>query len=297
MRADCNLSSMSFLQFKLIGPLTSHHLLQCWKTFKAVCPVFYGKGHPWGNMVQRLHGVKSLFPFPKEVWLSRISRNGIMLYYWCSCWKLSTFFLLLYGLPGLEHFCWRILLVHLCPSGLLFWVWKKILQLRPVALQFVRYKIGNGNLTNLWLDAWLANSSLATSKSHPLITYSGLGHSAKVSSMKDSWNLPNSNHEVITDFRQSFDYSTSFNPVAQDSSMWESFNIREIKVASIWGSSRKCGLSIDWYKAVWHNCLPPRYSFFLWMGFHKGLRTKDWLINYGMVMDPSCLLCAVTPEF
>lgn len=127
---------------------------------------------------------------------------------------------------------------------------------------------------------------------------SGLGHRAKVSSiiLNDSWTLPTSNHVDIIDFWQSFNYFTSCNPGVQDSILWDSLNIREVKVASIWNSIRKRGSSIDWYKTEWHKNLPPRFSFLLWMSFHIGLRMKDRLINYGVVLDPSCLLCKVAPE-
>lgn len=34
------------------------------------------------------------------------------------------------------------------------WILKKILKLRPLALQFVSFRIGNGDSISLWFDPW-----------------------------------------------------------------------------------------------------------------------------------------------
>ncbi|VVB16551.1 unnamed protein product [Arabis nemorensis] len=35
------------------------------------------------------------------------------------------------------------------------WIWKKLLKLRPLAADFVRHAIKNGESTFFWLDNWL----------------------------------------------------------------------------------------------------------------------------------------------
>lgn len=64
----------------------------------------------------------------------------------------------------------------------------------------------------------------------------------------------------------------------------------------IWNSIRQRGLATDWYKIAWHKCLAPKFSFLLWTCFHKGLRTKDKLLTYGITLDPTCSLCNVSME-
>lgn len=124
-----------------------------------------------------------------------------------------------YGLFGLELFTWKINIfgAPMCPPDC-SWVWRKVLQLRPVALQYIRYQIGNGALTSLWFDPWLAGNPLASSMHSLLISRSRLGHNAKVSSiiLNSAWNLPSSNHRVNSDFRRSFDYSIPCNPAVLD---------------------------------------------------------------------------------
>lgn len=40
------------------------------------------------------------------------------------------------------------------------WSWKKILNLRDVAKQFLRFKVGDGSKIFLWLDSWHPNGRL-----------------------------------------------------------------------------------------------------------------------------------------
>lgn len=41
------------------------------------------------------------------------------------------------------------------------WIWWRILELRPLALRHISYKIGNDSDTSLWFDPWWKHSCLA----------------------------------------------------------------------------------------------------------------------------------------
>lgn len=47
------------------------------------------------------------------------------------------------------------------------WIWRKILKLRPIALNFLNYSVGNGNFFSLWLDPWLNGQASNQSVSLP----------------------------------------------------------------------------------------------------------------------------------
>ncbi|XP_074326556.1 putative mitochondrial protein AtMg00310 [Apium graveolens] len=34
------------------------------------------------------------------------------------------------------------------------WIWRKVLKLRPIALQFLQYNLGDGRTTSIWFDSW-----------------------------------------------------------------------------------------------------------------------------------------------
>lgn len=82
------------------------------------------------------------------------------------------------------------------------WIWRKVLDLRTTALQYIKYKIGNGRSSGLWFDPWLSNVPLATSENDILIAQSGLPTNAQVSSIINNnyWSLPDSNHYEVSMF-------------------------------------------------------------------------------------------------
>lgn len=49
-------------------------------------------------------------------------------------------------------------------------------------------------------------------------------------------------------------------------------------------------------KLVWHKLLTPRYSFNLWLSFHKRLRTMDRVASFGIQVNPLCVLCRTDLE-
>ena len=51
---------------------------------------------------------------------------------------------------------------------------------------------------------------------------------------------------------------------------------------------------LPWPKLVWHNSIPPRQSFILWLGLKDRLLTKDKL--QGLIEDQSCPLCRTEIE-
>lgn len=49
-------------------------------------------------------------------------------------------------------------------------------------------------------------------------------------------------------------------------------------------------------KLVWNKIMIPRYSFILWLVFHRGLRTMDKLLNFGMPVNSTSVLCSSQAE-
>lgn len=76
------------------------------------------------------------------------------------------------------------------------WIWRKVLQLRSLAIKYIHFHIGNGESTSLWFDLWLNTNPLVSSSHSSLIINSDLGPNATVSDIiRDSfWHLPSSNH-------------------------------------------------------------------------------------------------------
>lgn len=163
---------------------------------------------------------------------------------------------------------------------------------RPLAINHIKFRIGNGVDTSLWFDPWMGNGILATSIHSSLVINSGLGPNATVSNIiqNSTWNFPSSNHNDFIVFRDAFDFNRQCNSTLQDECFWGNTKASEVRASTIWCSIRQVGMDLLWDKLVWHRILTPRFSFILWMAFHKGLRTMDRLLTFGLQVNPMCVL-------
>lgn len=177
------------------------------------------------------------------------------------------------------------------------WIWKKVLKLRRTAMGHINYSIGDGSLTSLWFDPWINHNSIAQSARDFLVSNSGLGPNASVAAILGSmgWNLPTSNHTSVINFRAAFDYSRAYNLSKQDLLLWDSSS--EVSIGVIWKSIRRRGQEVDWGGLVWHKFSVPRFSCSLWLAFHKGYKTKDVLLRYGIDTEASCQFCTQPESF
>ncbi|GKD52410.1 hypothetical protein Tco_1281386, partial [Tanacetum coccineum] len=64
--------------------------------------------------------------------------------------------------------------------GNMSWGWRKILQLRPLIREYIRYNLGDGSVASLWFDCWSSRSSLSNVISTRDIFRAGFDLSAKV---------------------------------------------------------------------------------------------------------------------
>lgn len=60
---------------------------------------------------------------------------------------------------------------------------------------------------------------------------------------------------------------------------------------------RNSGQSPPWIQAVWQQLHIPKCSFLLWMALKNRLYTRDRLLNFGLNVDPRCVLCNVGHEY
>ncbi|GJR24321.1 hypothetical protein Tco_0972848 [Tanacetum coccineum] len=72
------------------------------------------------------------------------------------------------------------------------WGWRKVLQLRPLIRDFIRFSIGDGATASVWLDRWNEGGPLANTISTRDIFRSGLDLSTKVCDIvvNGVWNWP-----------------------------------------------------------------------------------------------------------
>ena len=178
------------------------------------------------------------------------------------------------------------------------WIWRRILGLRSLALRFLKFNLGNGLNTSLWLDPWFKGTCIANNYRDSVISQTGLTANSTVNCIiaSGAWILPEINrrlHHSNNDFllwRQNFDFPV-FDLSKQDTICWEDISLKKIKTWQIWDSIRNSGTPTAWSTAIWHKLQVQRDSHHNWLVCLGRLSTKLRLAHFGLQVDTTCLLC------
>ncbi|XP_074378194.1 uncharacterized protein LOC141719720 [Apium graveolens] len=190
------------------------------------------------------------------------------------------------------------------------WIWRKILELRPLALQFLTYKVGNGNTFSLRFDPWWRSTCIVHNEADLAIRQSGISSSAKVSTIivEGVWRLPQisvrSNHlsTTLTHWLSSFDFS-ELNTSSNDCILWNDHKIGKIKAWHTWDAIRlasfgmnvntSCLLCAGGLEEVDHLFLTCPFSSYILQGLcrrvHTSIRGNSWLNlldHWGSIIHP-----------
>ncbi|XP_074378061.1 uncharacterized protein LOC141719583 [Apium graveolens] len=160
------------------------------------------------------------------------------------------------------------------------WIWRKVLKLRCIAIQFVSYSIGTGNSVSLWFDPWWGGTYLAALYSSPIISQCGMHANDLVSKIicSGTWCLPapNARHHHLDPLLQhwlnTFDFP-AFNLNGLDSILWDGLVTSKVKTWNIWNSIRTRGDTVNWHGAIWHKLIINR------------------LHRFGISESQQCFLC------
>lgn len=177
------------------------------------------------------------------------------------------------------------------------WTWKKILALRPLALQFIRTRLGNGLDTSFWHDVWTPFGQLIThiGPAGPRALRVRNEDSVADAIRGASWSLPHprSQREVElhvylttislpleTDIRDHYEWMTGdvSSCFFRSSATWEILRPREDPK--------------DWFDVVWFKGAIPKLSFTMWIANYDRLPTRARLAAWGMPISPLCPFCS-----
>lgn len=176
-------------------------------------------------------------------------------------------------------------------SGDVSWTWLKLMKLRSIAVQFTKYRDGNG-LQAVWHD-----------NSHPL---GPVKQRFGGRIIYDAWSTDNATmNEYVnqngrclpqpfsTDLPAVVNQLPSYTPNVgiQDSVEWILTPLKVYTCKSAWNAIRCVGPTVIWHKLVWGKDCAPRFSFIFRLDCWNWLRTKDLLYRCGKVADNWCVLC------
>ncbi|XP_048637544.1 uncharacterized protein LOC125609956 [Brassica napus] len=157
-------------------------------------------------------------------------------------------------------------------------MWKKLLKLRPLALQFTQMEVHNGLLTSFWFDQW---SHLGV-----LINLTGergcidLGISINTT----PYRLRRHRTSVFIE-REILRLRALAPDLSDDICLWKREN-----------NEFRPGATCSMVKGIWFKEATPKYSFLAWLAAHNRLSTGDRLLRRNPQAISTCWLCNSAKE-
>ena len=181
--------------------------------------------------------------------------------------------------------------------GEVSWTWRKILKLRQIAQSFIKYKIGNGRDTWMWLDNWHPNGPLVKHYGPRIVYDSGRNITDWVSNFiqNNRWNLPIARSRDLINIKNNMPLYRLDDSV-HDYVEWSLHKSGSFSVASAWEAIREHHIVVEWASVLWHKDSIPRCSIIAWLVCRNRLNTKDRLLKWGVVTEDSCILCGMFGE-
>lgn len=171
---------------------------------------------------------------------------------------------------------------------------RKLLNLRDTVRPCIKYIVGDGLSTFLWVDNWHTLGPLY--KKIEYVGYTiGRATTAKVASIIRNgvqvW--PNPRCAITRQIVASTGLSLMPNPLVPNSVRWLLHKSGVYTTKSAWNALRTKFPVVPWSKCVWFPSHVPRcrWSFIKWLAILGRLPTKDRLHSWGLPVDGMCPLC------
>ncbi|XP_018464335.1 uncharacterized protein LOC108835601 [Raphanus sativus] len=183
------------------------------------------------------------------------------------------------------------------PRATYSWAWRKLLDLRPLALQFCKTKLGNGRSTSFWFDVWTPLGQL--------IDYIGpagpralrIRENVLVSDAitENIWSLPHprSQREVeLHMFLTTVNLPLPLNVVDKVEWLAADFLSRIFRSSTTWEVLRPREEVKDWVDIVWFKGGIPKLAFTMWIANYNRLPTRSRLAAWGLPISSDCPFCS-----
>ena len=173
------------------------------------------------------------------------------------------------------------------------WVWRKLLNLRPIVQPHIKIVIGNGKATSLWFDNWHPLGPLAH-KFGPRVIYDlGLTKDATVDAIirGSNWGLPITQTLEINEIRHAMSSIPKPNKDLEDQFRWELNSNGEFSISSLWNELRTQYPKVPWHSSIWFPGHIPKCSMITWLAIHNRLYTGDRLVLFGTIPVSCCSFC------
>lgn len=158
-------------------------------------------------------------------------------------------------------------------------------------------RIGNRHSARFWLDNWAPASSITTAQILPGRRF-GIPLTATIASLnrEENWRLPPARTETMIEF---YAHLTTLQLTDHpDYYEWEILGATTVRfcTGALYTYLRGSILEQPWTKAIWFPRAIPRHSFHSWLVYLNRCPTRDRMIQWGIQVSPTCLLCNLSAE-
>ena len=167
------------------------------------------------------------------------------------------------------------------------WIWRKLLQLRPLAYSFLKMEVRDGNAAYFWFDNWLGMGRLIDITKNIGTTYLGLARQAKVSTAgnQEGWCLRGGRSRRFQGLTTRILEAQPPDPTAgSDIVLWkhgENDFKESFSSTATWEQIRSRREKVEWSRVVWFKQGVPRYAFITWLAVKNRLSTGDRMRQWG----------------
>lgn len=179
------------------------------------------------------------------------------------------------------------------------WIFKNILRLRDLVVNWIRIIPGNGSRCKFWTSPWSPFGQLISYLGNSGPRTTGIPITATLASLwiNNSWALPsarsNKMEEVLTHLT-----TISLSP-CPDIAIWDtsgSGQNQKFSSGQIYNLIREQKPEVPWKNLVWQKKGIPKFKTLTWLFILDRCPTRNRLISWGLQSDPTCLLCNREPE-
>lgn len=178
------------------------------------------------------------------------------------------------------------------------WLANKLIKLRGEVYGWIKVRVGNGLHCRFWTDNWTPFGSLEAHLLSGLGSRQGIPITASVADLysEGNWHLPparTDNHLALHVFLTTLSLSDS-----PDSYEWaiDDMISSKYQTAHVYRKLRGEVATVPWAKAVWFSKGIPKHNFLTWLFTLNRSPTRDRLLQWGLPVDATCLLCSSCPE-
>ena len=176
------------------------------------------------------------------------------------------------------------------------WIWKSILRLRPLAEQFLRCEVDNGNSASFLYAHWLPLGPLIKFFGSNGPQHIGIPLNATIREIcpSEGWLIrparsPKAEHLQVllcsvplpAQYESPDTYKWCLNDVS----------LSKFPTSLTWEAIRHRGEEVNWVSLVWFKGHTPRHAFHMWVTHQDRLPTRARLATWDPGIDASCLLC------